>query len=110
MAVIDTNVAIERLRKGEEIEESITGVTFVEFPRIVRYSRFKGDVLFPNLDDYLLAHELQEKLLKRGSPRGFADLLIAAICINRGEELITYDSDFVEIAKISSLRLILLER
>ncbi|WP_258083245.1 type II toxin-antitoxin system VapC family toxin [Thermococcus thermotolerans] len=110
MAVIDTNVAIERLRKGEEIEESITGVTFVEFPRIVRYSRFKGDVLFPTLDDYLLAHEIQEKLLKNGNPRGFADLLIAAICINRGEELITYDSDFVEIAKISSLRLILLER
>ena len=51
MAVIDTNVAIERLRKGEEIDESITGVTFVEFPRIVRYSRFKGAVLFPNLDD-----------------------------------------------------------
>ena len=74
MVVIDTNVAIERIRKGEEIDESITGVTFVEFPRIVRYSRFKGDVLFPNLDDYLLAHELQEKLLKRGSPRGFADL------------------------------------
>ncbi|WP_245608344.1 hypothetical protein [Thermococcus guaymasensis] len=66
MVVIDTNVAIERIRKGEEIDESITGVTFVEFPRIVRYSRFKGDVLFPNLDDYILAHELQEKLLKRG--------------------------------------------
>jgi hypothetical protein len=64
MAIIDTNVAIERLRRGEEIHENITGVTFVEFPRIVRYSRFKGDVLFPNLDDYLLAHELQEKTLQ----------------------------------------------
>ena len=85
MVVIDTNVAIERIRKGEEIDESITGVTFVEFPRIVRYSRFKGDVLFPNLDDYILAHELQEKLLKRGSQRGFADLLIASICINRAK-------------------------
>ncbi|WP_232473382.1 DNA-binding protein [Thermococcus thioreducens] len=79
MAVIDTNVAIERLRRGAEIDESITGVTFVEFPRVVRYPRFKGDVLFPNLDDYLLAHEIQEKLLKRGTPKGFADLLIAAI-------------------------------
>jgi predicted nucleic acid-binding protein len=110
MAVVDTNVAIGRARKGEEISEDITGVTFVEFPRIVRYSKFKGNVLFPNLDDYILARELQEKLLKRGQPRGFADLLIAAICINRGEELITYDSDFVEIAKVSSLKLILLQR
>ena len=103
-------MVIERVKKREEIEEDITGVTFVEFPKIVRYSRFKGAVLFPNLDDYLLAHELQRKLLEKGSPRGFADLLIAAICINRGEELITYDSDFVEIAKVSSLKLILLKR
>jgi len=110
VAVLDTNVVIERDRKREEIEENITGVTFVEFPQIIRYSRFSGNVLFPILDDYLLAHKLQEKLLKKGKPRGFADLLIATICINRGEELITYDSDFLAIAEVSGLRLILLER
>ncbi len=110
MAVLDTNVVIQRVKNGEEITEDITGVTFVEFPRIVRYSKFSGNVLFPLLDDYLLAHRLQEKLLKKGEPRGFADLLIAAICINRGEELITYDSDFLAIAEVSELKLILLER
>ncbi|WP_297470553.1 PIN domain-containing protein [Thermococcus sp.] len=110
MAVLDTNVVIERVRKREEIPEDITGVTFVEFPQIVRYSKFSGNVLFPTLDDYILAHRLQEKLLKKGNPQGFADLLIASMCINRGEELITYDSDFLAIAEVSSLRLILLER
>ncbi|BAD84365.1 predicted nucleic acid-binding protein, containing PIN domain [Thermococcus kodakarensis KOD1] len=110
MVVLDTNVVIEKVRKGEEISENITGVTFVEFPRIVRYSKFRGDVLFPVLDDFILAHKLQEKLLERGTPRGFADLLIAAICVNRGEELITHDSDFLEIAQVSNLRLILLEK
>ncbi len=48
MAVIDTNVAIERLRRGEEIHENITGVTFVEFPRIVKYS-LKGMFCFQTL-------------------------------------------------------------
>ena len=110
MVVVDTNVAIDRVRNRENINEAITGVTFVEFPQIVRYSHFNGDVLFPTLDDFLLAHRLQEKLLKKGEPRGFTDLLIAAICINRGEELITRDSDFVAIAEVSNLKLILLEK
>ncbi|WP_366941182.1 PIN domain-containing protein [Thermococcus sp.] len=65
--------------------------------------------LIPN-SRRLFAHRLQEKLLKKGNPQGFADLLIASMCINRGEELITYDSDFLAIAEVSSLRLILLER
>jgi len=32
-----------------------------------------------------------------GKPQAFADLLVAAIAINRGEELITRDKDFVYI-------------
>ena len=69
MAVLDTNAVIERVRRKEEITEDITGVTFVEFPRIVKYSKFSGNVLFPILDDYILAHRLQEELLRRGKPR-----------------------------------------
>lgn len=66
MVVLDTNVVIEKVRKGEEISENITGVTFVEFPRIVRYSKFRGDVLFPVLDDFILAHKLQENFWRGG--------------------------------------------
>ncbi len=39
-----------------------------------------------------------------GKPKSFADLLIASICINRGEELITKDEDFLDIAKVSNLK------
>jgi len=40
-----------------------------------------------------------------GKPKPFSDLLIAAICINRNEELLTNDKDFNDIAQISNLRL-----
>ena len=43
--------------------------------------------------------------MKSGRPKPFSDLLIAAICINRNEELITNDEDFKDIANISNLKL-----
>ncbi|MEM3713245.1 MAG: type II toxin-antitoxin system VapC family toxin [Thermoproteota archaeon] len=54
--------------------------------------------------DVLLALELQVKLGEIGKPKGLSDLLIAAISINRGEELVTCDEDFENIVKVSSLR------
>jgi len=36
---------------------------------------------------------LQEELMKRGKTKELADLLVAAICINRREKLITKDKD-----------------
>jgi predicted nucleic acid-binding protein len=41
-----------------------------------------------------------------GSPKAFSDLVIASISINRIEELITKDSDFENIAEVSSLNLV----
>ena len=52
-----------------------------------------------------LAIELQMKLRAKGKPKPFSDLLIAAICINRDEELVTKDTDFEDIAEVSVLRL-----
>jgi len=40
-----------------------------------------------------------------GKPKPFSDLLIAAICINRNEELISTDEDFKDIANVSNLKL-----
>jgi len=54
--------------------------------------------------DIKLAINLQIKLRKLGKPKPIADLLIAAICINRNEELITRDKDFLDIAKVSDLK------
>ena len=59
--------------------------------------------------DILLSIELQRRLRKIGKPKPFADLLIASICINRREELITRDEDFLDISKISNLRVKLIK-
>jgi len=37
--------------------------------------------------------------MRIGEPKSFADLLVASICVNRDEELITKDTDFLDIAK-----------
>jgi len=109
MVILDTSVIIDRVKRGEEIRENITGVTFVEYPAIVRYKKFYGNVLFPTVDDFLLAHKIQEELLKMGKPKTFADLLIASICINNSEELITKDKDFSDIAEASNLKVKIVE-
>ncbi|MFA4639989.1 type II toxin-antitoxin system VapC family toxin [Pyrococcus kukulkanii] len=105
MVILDTNIVIERVKNRQEINENITGVTFVEYPAIVRYKRFYGNILFPTFEDILLTHNIQISLLKIGKPKPFADLVIASICINNGEELVTRDSDFLDIAEVSDLKL-----
>jgi len=63
-----------------------------------------GIILFPDIDDFVLAHKIQSELIKVGKAKTFADLLIASICINRNEERITNDQDFLDIAKVSNLK------
>ena len=104
MVVLDTSVIIERVKRKEEIIENITAVTFVEYPKIVYYRKFYGKVLFPDIQDFILAYNIQNKLVKLGKAKSFADLLIASICINRNEELITKDKDFLDIANVSDLK------
>ena len=104
MVVLDTSIVIERVKKREEINENITAITFVEYPKIVYYKKFYGKILFPDIDDFILAHKLQNKLVSIGEAKTFADLLIASICINRNDELLTKDEDFLDIAKVSNLR------
>ncbi|MBS7638690.1 DNA-binding protein [Candidatus Bathyarchaeota archaeon] len=76
-------------------------MTFVEYPRIVHYKRFRGRVIFPIKGDYLLAHKLQLELLKMGRPQAFSHLLTAAVVVERGEELSTYDEDFEQISAVA---------
>jgi len=104
MVVLDTNMVIERVKKREKISENITAVTFVEYPKIVYYKKFRGKIVFPTTYDFILAHKIQEELMRIGKPKSFADLLIASICVNRNEELITKDTDFSDIAKVSNLK------
>ena len=104
MSVIDTNVVIEKVKKNEEIYEDITEVTLAEYPPILEYQKFYGKVYTIERRDVLLSIELQRRLRVIGNPKPFADLLIASICINRNEELITKDKDFLDITKVSNLR------
>ncbi len=66
MTILDTSIVIDRVRKREPITEDITVVTLVEYPRIVYYKHFRGNVIFPVEHDYLTAHKLQLQLLKKG--------------------------------------------
>jgi predicted nucleic acid-binding protein len=79
--------------------EDITAVTLVEYPKIVYYKHFSGGVIFPIYEDYIVAHRLQLALIGLGKPQAFSDLLVAAVAINRGEELATRDRDFDVIAE-----------
>lgn len=104
MTIIDTNIVIERVKGNYEIRENITEVTIAEYPPIMDYKKFYGKVLIIGRDDVLLSVELQKRLRITGKPKSFSDLLIASSCINRNEELITNDQDFLDIAKISNLK------
>ncbi|HDJ30424.1 MAG TPA: type II toxin-antitoxin system VapC family toxin [bacterium] len=104
MSVIDTSIVIEKVKKNEDIKENVTEITIVEYPPIMDYEKFYGKVLIIRRDDVLLSIELQKRLRMVGKPKSFSDLVIASICINRNEELITKDEDFLDIAEISNLR------
>jgi len=103
--ILDTNIVISRIREKKVINESITVVTLVEYPYILDYAGFNGDIIFPTIKDFYLAYNIQRKLMLRGKMKGFADLLNAAIVINNNEELITNDKDFIDIAEVSELKL-----
>jgi len=105
LTILDTSILIEKVRRREAIREDITVVSIVEFPQILAYRKFSGRIIYPMPEDYELAYKLQLKLMKAGRPKPFSDLLIAAICINRNEELITNDEDFKDIANTSNLKL-----
>ncbi|MEM2027738.1 MAG: DNA-binding protein [Candidatus Bathyarchaeia archaeon] len=83
MTILDTSVAVERAKSRRPINEDITAVTLVEFPRIVYYKLFSGRVIFPIRHDFMLAHRLQLGLLELGKPHALSDLLVASIAINR---------------------------
>ncbi len=102
--IIDTNIVIERFKAKEEIHENITIITAMEFPPILSYAKFYGTVYTIRPEDQVLAIKIQRKLRIIGKPKSVPDLLIASICINRNEELLTKDKDFLDIARVSKLK------
>ncbi len=78
-------------------------------PPIKDCEKFRGRVFFVNEEDQVRAALLQVKLREIGSPMSVGDLLIAAICVNRGEALLTKDKDFLVIQKVEPRLRIILE-
>ena len=97
MTILDTNVVVERVKRKEKIEEDITALTLVEFPKVVSYERFYGNIVYPEEEDFELASKVQLELLNRGKPQDPVDVLIASIAVNLNEDLMTYDEDFLYI-------------
>lgn len=106
MPVIDTSLLIERVSEGKPIAEDVCFITVIEFPTLLEYRKFTGEILYPALQDMELALELQQRLKDIGRMKGSSDLIIAALCINSDEALLTLDSDFKEISRASSLKVI----
>jgi len=99
MTILDTSIVINLIKNRKTINEDLTIITLAEFSPILEYSKFNGNIIYPTRKDLNLTIQLQQKLRKIGKPKSFTDLLIAAICINRNEMLITKDENFKDIAK-----------
>jgi len=107
--IVDTSIVVQRVAKGEKIDENITSVSLIEYPPIKDYEKFKGKIYFVGEEEQIIAALLQAKLREAGSPMSVGDLLIAAICINRNETLLTKDKDFMRVKKVEPTLKLLLE-
>ena len=98
--ILDTSSVVARVRRGLVVRENITAITLIEYPPIASYRGFQGRIYFIGRRDQLRAFQLQRKLRTLGKPLGAADLLVAAVCLNRNEELATLDADFLVIKEV----------
>lgn len=102
-SVIDTSVIVYLVKNRDPIYANVSIFSVIEYPAILQYDWFRGEVLHPLKGDLDTALELRKKLMHMGRMKGTVDLIIAAMCINRNDRLITSDSDFQDIAVVSGL-------
>lgn len=62
MPIIDTSLLIERISESKPVAEDVCFISVIEFPLILEYRKFRGKILYPDLQDLELALELQQKL------------------------------------------------
>jgi len=91
--VLDTNLLIEG-RTG-----LTTAFNVVEYPKALET---KNEILWPTREDHVAAISIMVDLLKAGTPVPAIDVLIAAVCINRGLKLLTKDNHFKAIISVRS--------
>ncbi|WP_010478593.1 PIN domain-containing protein [Thermococcus zilligii] len=87
----DTNVLIEALKSGKKLNGYTTILNIVEFPRGLELGL---TVITPTLEDYLLAIEISQAMVKKGTPVPAIDAVVAAMAINRKLKLVARDKHF----------------
>jgi predicted nucleic acid-binding protein len=81
-------------------------ITAIECPVILEYKGFTGKVIYADKNDLDLAVKLQLELRRRGAMKAAADLIIAAIAMDRQEGLLTADNGFLDISEVGNLKLL----
>ena len=60
--------------------------------------------IVPERGDYIQAADLRNKCRRKGIQVGTIDVLLAQLCIDREIEILNTDKDFLQIAKVASLK------
>ncbi len=97
--IIDTQIAIRKIKRKEVIKENLSIISIMEYPPILLYEDFYGKIFKINETIQILSIKIQEKLRKIGRMMSVGDLLILATAIHFDEELITSDRTFYEAGK-----------
>ncbi len=92
----DTNVIMEGVKSKKKIAGYTTILNLIEFPR---GAELELEVLTPSLEDYLLALEIAQTMVERGTPIPAVDVIMAAVALNRNFILVTQDKHFDFIKK-----------
>ena len=92
-------VAFEILRHATPEETRRLTQQFQTFPRLITPANL-----------WTKAVELGRDCRNGGAQIGSLDLLIASVALHHGAEVVTLDADFQKIAKLSNLRVKLLQR
>ena len=91
----DSSELIEIRKAGREAEGYTTVLNLIEFPKGVELTGLR--ILYPTREDYDSALVWSAEMLKRGTPVPATDLIVCAICVRYGLQLVTRDHHFRQI-------------
>lgn len=91
----DSSQLIELRKTGNQAEGYTTVLNLVEFPKAVELEHLK--VLYPTKEDYDNAVVWSARLLKQGTPVPAIDLVVSAISVRLGLQVVTRDRHFKRI-------------
>jgi predicted nucleic acid-binding protein len=94
----DSSELIELRKSKVEAEGYTTILNLIEFPKGVELGRLK--TLYPTREDFDNALIWSAQLLKRGPPVPAIDLVISALSVRLGLQLVTRDRHFKHIKSI----------